>query len=87
MSGNITVVTASGDVNLSSVDGTSRFGREEYVQIGHGGLYTGGDHTGNISVIAQDGQCRPQGRSRQSMTAATIPTPRSVTGDPGRAAP
>ncbi|MCB1231143.1 MAG: filamentous hemagglutinin N-terminal domain-containing protein [Verrucomicrobiae bacterium] len=54
-SGTISVVTLNGDVNLQSATSNSLRGREEYVMVGHGGLYTGGDHSGDISVIAQNG--------------------------------
>lgn len=54
-SGDISVVSLTGDINLQSATSNSLRAREEYVMIGHGGLYTGGDHTGDISVIAQDG--------------------------------
>jgi filamentous hemagglutinin family protein len=54
-SGDISVRSLAGDINLESTPATSLRGREEYVQVGHGGLYTSGDHTGNIEVIAQNG--------------------------------
>jgi len=55
MSGDIRVVSAAGDISLTSTPDTSRYGRENYVQVGHGGAYSGGDHSGDISVVAQGG--------------------------------
>ncbi len=54
-SGNVSVLSLTGDIDLKSTPATSLRGREEYVQVGHGGLYTGGDHSGDIRVIAQAG--------------------------------
>ncbi|MCB1237207.1 MAG: hypothetical protein KDM91_19235, partial [Verrucomicrobiae bacterium] len=54
-SGDIAVRAMTGDINLAGATSSSLRSREAYVQVGHGGLYTGGDHSGDISVVAQDG--------------------------------
>ena len=54
-SGDISVRTLAGDVDLMGATSSSLRSREAYVQVGHGGLYTGGDHNGDISIVAQNG--------------------------------
>lgn len=49
-SGSITVIATGGDISFSG--GTSM---GTFTQIGHGGLETGGDHSGNITVKAEAG--------------------------------
>ena len=60
-SGDITVTAKTGDILLEGAKadrtaGTgSRMSFNSYVQVGHGGYRTGGDHTGNIEVRAETG--------------------------------
>ncbi|MEX2580466.1 MAG: hypothetical protein WD342_15515, partial [Verrucomicrobiales bacterium] len=49
-SGNITLTATGGDVDFMA--GT---GNNTYVQVGHGGYETGGDHSGDIEITADNG--------------------------------
>jgi filamentous hemagglutinin family protein len=64
--GDISLTTTEGNVlvqagNIAQGSFGSGFGRYHWAQIGHGGLGTSGDHTGNISVITENGGVRVEG--------------------------